>query len=208
MLIALLAPALAKARQQVKKVACQNNLRQFGFANNAYAFDNKGFLPVSDTNSRVWDYLLSEYVNYSFNNYNQRSDFSVFHCPSGVPNSGVSQYRSRGYGYNQCIANDTNNSAAMARIGDPSRLILMMDMAYGPFDSDMEGFVIFGTTNVGLVNCAAKGRYICYRHFNMTNVLFADAHVAACAKGPYLIFYGVIGWIPSGTKWVNSGPVY
>jgi prepilin-type N-terminal cleavage/methylation domain-containing protein len=44
-LIAVLLPALARARRQASKTACASNLRQIGVALVAYASDNKGLLP-------------------------------------------------------------------------------------------------------------------------------------------------------------------
>jgi prepilin-type N-terminal cleavage/methylation domain-containing protein/prepilin-type processing-associated H-X9-DG protein len=41
-LIGILLPALARARDQAKTVQCANNMRQIGIALNAYASDNKG----------------------------------------------------------------------------------------------------------------------------------------------------------------------
>jgi prepilin-type N-terminal cleavage/methylation domain-containing protein len=44
-LMAVLLPALSRARQQARAVACQANLRQWGVAFNLYAQDNEGRLP-------------------------------------------------------------------------------------------------------------------------------------------------------------------
>jgi len=45
-LISILLPALTKARQQSKLVACESNLRQIGLAMISYSLDNKNMLPV------------------------------------------------------------------------------------------------------------------------------------------------------------------
>mgnify|MGYP001308351798 CR=1 FL=1 len=47
-LIALLMPALSKAREAGKDTQCLNNVRQIGVASNSYATDSKGFLPGKD----------------------------------------------------------------------------------------------------------------------------------------------------------------
>lgn len=44
-LIAVLLPALARAREQAKNTLCKSNLRQAGLAMQMYANDNKGWLP-------------------------------------------------------------------------------------------------------------------------------------------------------------------
>ena len=48
LLIAILLPALNKARQQANLIACQSNLRQMGQALNIYAAENNGLLPWGD----------------------------------------------------------------------------------------------------------------------------------------------------------------
>lgn len=47
LLISILLPSLAKARQAAVKIACGNNLRQIGLAINMYASDNHGFAPAA-----------------------------------------------------------------------------------------------------------------------------------------------------------------
>jgi prepilin-type N-terminal cleavage/methylation domain-containing protein len=88
-LMALLLPALSRARLQAERVACMSNLRQLGVALIAYATDHKGSFPASG--SVVFPYPedwvhwqpgrdLSEsrirpYLN---------SDLELLKCPAGV----------------------------------------------------------------------------------------------------------------------------
>src|SRR3954470_3603336 len=46
-LIAILLPALARAREAARTVACASNVRQIGVASLAYAGRNQGYLPVT-----------------------------------------------------------------------------------------------------------------------------------------------------------------
>jgi prepilin-type N-terminal cleavage/methylation domain-containing protein len=46
LLVAILLPALARAREQANVVKCMSNLRQIGLASLNYAHDNRGFLPL------------------------------------------------------------------------------------------------------------------------------------------------------------------
>jgi prepilin-type N-terminal cleavage/methylation domain-containing protein len=50
-LVAILMPALQRARAHAVNVACMNNLRQIGMACYIYANENKGFLPHSQANA-------------------------------------------------------------------------------------------------------------------------------------------------------------
>ena len=95
-LLALLLPALSKARRQAQQVACLSNLRQLGIALLAYAEEHRGWFPVSaeaDTphredwvywqpnrklsESRVWPYLRNT---------------EVLKCPAGVAQRGPTVY--------------------------------------------------------------------------------------------------------------------
>ncbi len=51
-LAAMLLPALAKAKETAKKIACNNNLRQLGLAMRMYVDDNHGTLPPRVRNER------------------------------------------------------------------------------------------------------------------------------------------------------------
>jgi prepilin-type N-terminal cleavage/methylation domain-containing protein/prepilin-type processing-associated H-X9-DG protein len=69
-LIAMLLPALNKARQSAQTIACLSNLRQMGLGITMYANDNQGILPPGDwpnwgdasTDSVAWCTLINPYV--------------------------------------------------------------------------------------------------------------------------------------------------
>lgn len=76
-LISILLPALNKAREQAKRVACASNLRQMGHALTMYINDWK-YCPGCDVNRAgatyaVWPLRLRTYLN---------GNQDVFYCPS------------------------------------------------------------------------------------------------------------------------------
>ena len=48
-LAGMLLPALARAKESGRRIACVNNMRQLGLAMNMYADDQKGYFPVRST---------------------------------------------------------------------------------------------------------------------------------------------------------------
>lgn len=82
LLISMLLPALNKAREAAKKVACLSNLRQIGAAMTMYAGDNKGYLPCGPSNqfAASWAWLLIE--NRYLPGDMAKGSSPVFVCPS------------------------------------------------------------------------------------------------------------------------------
>jgi prepilin-type N-terminal cleavage/methylation domain-containing protein/prepilin-type processing-associated H-X9-DG protein len=60
-LIAILLPALARAREAARTVACASNIRQIGIASLAYAGRNRGYLPVPILGSNATSGLVFGY---------------------------------------------------------------------------------------------------------------------------------------------------
>ncbi len=64
MLIAILLPALKKAREVAFEVRCATNLKMYGIAIHLYAYDFDDHLPLSYTRNRgphAWPYYLAEF---------------------------------------------------------------------------------------------------------------------------------------------------
>lgn len=107
LLVAILLPVLAKARQSALNVKCQSNLRQVGIASLAYVLDNKGVLCLQYPSSTIYAPVqynstsgtqtdlvnvekraIGAAFNRFVNDYLNISDFSkvakrgIFNCPS------------------------------------------------------------------------------------------------------------------------------
>jgi prepilin-type N-terminal cleavage/methylation domain-containing protein len=75
-LAAMLLPALARAKESGRCIACSNNLRQLGMAMQIYVGDNQGTLPPHLTSSRWPDKFYELYGR----------NLKVLLCPSEITN--------------------------------------------------------------------------------------------------------------------------
>jgi prepilin-type N-terminal cleavage/methylation domain-containing protein/prepilin-type processing-associated H-X9-DG protein len=80
-LVALLLPAVIRAREQSRRSACLSNLRQLGLAMTMYANNHRDRLPNSNPPNTVLDYFATEYVLITLNEQYLKAA-AVFHCPS------------------------------------------------------------------------------------------------------------------------------
>jgi len=75
-LAAMLLPALARAKESGRSIACNNNLRQLGMAMRMYVDDNQGTFPPHLTSSRWPDKFFDDYGK----------NLKVLLCPSEITN--------------------------------------------------------------------------------------------------------------------------
>jgi prepilin-type N-terminal cleavage/methylation domain-containing protein/prepilin-type processing-associated H-X9-DG protein len=80
-LVGLLLPSLARARENARRTQCLSNLRQLGAGMMMYAQEHKGRLPNSNPPLAVGDPTASDYVLVQLNDMYIKSP-PVFHCPS------------------------------------------------------------------------------------------------------------------------------
>lgn len=102
-MISLLFPALAGARESARQTNCLANLRQLGIATHLYAGDNRAWLPWKAESSSIrWWTRISDYVSQEPGSpvYGPATDYetfnggSVWSCPSTSQNFWL------GYGWN------------------------------------------------------------------------------------------------------------
>jgi prepilin-type N-terminal cleavage/methylation domain-containing protein/prepilin-type processing-associated H-X9-DG protein len=87
LLIAILLPALRRAKEQANRVACMSNMKQLGIAFQMYTGDFKGYFPAPGANVRAEDWIhwqptrkvedgaIVKYLGKRFN-------AGVYRCPS------------------------------------------------------------------------------------------------------------------------------
>lgn len=116
-LIAILLPALGRARRQAQAVQCASNLRQVGQAMSMYVIENKGYLPHPQTAEAwpecFWTYKLQPYLMRvkkdsvsGFTSANYRLSFEdTYRCPSKLNfrMEGPSDVNRVSYGMNQFV---------------------------------------------------------------------------------------------------------
>ena len=84
LLMGILMPALQRAREQSRKVACANNLKQLGLSLHMYGNENDGKLPLNRANPWLWD------IAYSTTDFIIASGGSrdTFYCPADPTKNG------------------------------------------------------------------------------------------------------------------------
>jgi len=84
LLMGILMPALQRAREQSRKVACANNLKQIGLSLHIYANANDGRLPLNRQEGWLWD------ISYATTDFIIKSGATrdTFYCPSDPTKTG------------------------------------------------------------------------------------------------------------------------
>lgn len=181
-LSSLLLPALKQAKGKSSELACKNNLKQFGLANQMYINDNDGTIPFSTTDKKLWDYQLMPYLNYTQDVQQAKliNSYSVFHCPSATIKATTTTplYMCKGYAYNLYMAATTSTYRIASKFNKPGNTLTMLDASKaGNYPQEGYTFSNFGNTPnfTDYLNCSA---YTALRHSQKVNVLFLDGHAA------------------------------
>lgn len=194
LLIAMLLPALNRAREQAKAVNCASNLRQIGLAVAMYVQDSKGWLPSSRipfpahatptaTYSNFFQYLPGVY---------QREDPRTWECPADnffyAPNPTISRYQyayrlytdikdqSWSYGWNNRMPVSKDNlypgKAGFSYQTNPTQL--------SKVDCPSEAMICMDSTNSvvspSYMAAAYANTYWRWAHTGKAGVLYIDGH--------------------------------
>jgi prepilin-type N-terminal cleavage/methylation domain-containing protein/prepilin-type processing-associated H-X9-DG protein len=191
-LIAMLLPALNKARQAAKTVQCASNLWKIGLAFSMYAQDNAGHLPSFSNypaGSFTWTELVARYVGltnpllYAHNGPKEVA-MQYLNCPTGDPTLEASAY---GANYNSVFKMDPSYDTGTLKLAKvPSNWFLLMDAAsywvycpaYWPITVDTDGDGI-PDTNSSLTSATVYYYNLARpkRHHGSANYLYSDGHV-------------------------------
>jgi prepilin-type N-terminal cleavage/methylation domain-containing protein/prepilin-type processing-associated H-X9-DG protein len=184
-LIGILLPALARARQSAAQAQCASNLRQWAIAANAYAEDNHNWLPrrgqgKMPTQTLSWyDDWFNElaplvaqptYQNLvAAGKMPQIGQGNIWICPelAGSPNAYGNLF---GYAMNMALSvREDAQPDRIDHIGSPSTMVFMADGPAGycstvPFVSTPSAPAAFNPVP---------------RHHGLVNIAFLDGHVSA-----------------------------
>ncbi|MGD1042088.1 MAG: type II secretion system protein [Sedimentisphaerales bacterium] len=203
-LMAILMPALAGARQRGQAVVCLSNLRQLAIASQLYVNSNDGFYPIAYMN-KLTD---SEFVSYAWD-FTRIQKFSPFEqevipgllwegqtiekvqqCPSFKGDATWLLDPYTGYNYNVSFIGHGQLETCVTptratSIRRPDRCALFGDGQFSdgankfmrsPWQSECDEFSDRYAGTQG------------YRHYGRTNVAYCDGHTAAvkeCYKNTY-----------------------
>ena len=219
-LIALLLPALGKARTAAKTIYCKNHLKQLVLATTNYQIDHAGQFPqpgqdgdiasATERGEVMWfnaldDYLGQQEKDYSATNANERNYEEFKQDPVWNDYSGTQQRNFRSLKMNEFMGN-LNNRAGVppvkfyteADMPEASRTVVFLDGRGLDTPSVTTGNI--DTGGAGLFH--ASEIYAGLRHELGANVSFGDGHVETVKQEIRQSGTGYQGWF-DGT---NGGP--
>jgi prepilin-type N-terminal cleavage/methylation domain-containing protein/prepilin-type processing-associated H-X9-DG protein len=201
LLIAILLPALGKARQAARRMQCLTNQKQLGVAFSVYHADNKSLFPIhrdwDGKRYNQWDLLISPAMNVSYSGGPVPSEeLSVLRCPldisSATPDAGrhlrsyvANQTRdpNTAYSGNDGVISTSATNYLKVRIGDvirSSTCILLTESFSNPSIGKLnqQWGTAYGTTTgiYGLPSNLFLTEGGHYPHYSTAAFLFVDGH--------------------------------
>ncbi len=190
-LIAILLPALSRARAAAVRVQCMSNHRQVMLGLIQYTNDHKGLIPpvasfvknpdgTNGAQNGCWYSMcwLGKYIGNTVDpaTYFTNSNSKIAVCPVLAP---ASSWDTLGIGMNGCYDAGFLSGVKIGKIKDSARTILFVDV-----QKDRSGYMAYyfeqfyqgdGTPR----SWVGSGRVVAYRHSKQTVVSFVDGHVEA-----------------------------
>lgn len=227
LLIGILLPSLARARDNGKQVVCFSNLRQMAMAARTYVDDNDGRFPLAQLvrfsgsiqYEISWDFEKSmEFgqVREITSGLLWQGDTSlgIQQCPmfKGAANSVADPYT--GYNYNASYIGGMYttdfvtgalvgiNSTKETELRRPADCAIFGDGQYRDGANKYMRSPFVGKLDVGLASLRPYGTQG-FRHSDNTNVAYADGSVAVVKKRYDETYQSLIGLVAEGTGFLS-----
>lgn len=180
-LVAILYPVFARARENARRASCASNLKQLTMAIQMYAQDNDGgLIPYDYNGTPTWNKLYVPTIPYVKND-------QVYRCPSAPSLKGsISGFYGSVYGFPYYNINTTSEWIALPESGavrldtvpDASRTCLLGETMYTNYYDEPGAVDGYGDPQFEL---STKGAFpstlIPDRHLGGSNYAFVDGHV-------------------------------
>ena len=217
-LASMLLPALNKARDKAKSIACTSNLKQIGTATGMYINDYDSWYPQKPSTAiaQCWDYQIAEYLNYKFGSTININSWGppIFHCPAGTMHPAISNPGySRGYAMNDSVGDHkTYGNGFVGQFRGEGNQALVVEYWYNNTVMQ-EGFTISLPANreyVSYATAAGTLNYMAFRHggLSRSNVLLKNGAVISTANNVVPNGTGFIWWfqkLSTYTRYYKDG---
>lgn len=180
-LAGMLLPALGKARDKGRQIACSGNLKQLGTAVAMYANDWNDYFPGTIQGAGFFFSDIEPYTNISGSS--RAINPKIYFCPSDKFRAGLTAtpiYKSFSYGQNYYCRWDyggsLKNMSRLITIKNPSRILYLIDAKW--MISGQEGWPVMFSVNSWPFKADSEDLTgPDFRHGNMINALYVDMHV-------------------------------
>lgn len=195
LLVSILLPALAQAREQAKRAVCAGNLRQIGLMHEMYAQDNNGFFPVTDTHNTYF------YLNRVVGKYLE-SSHKAWHCPTDNRRLADGDWITPSYRYNIHMTDEgdykimNGPSVKIDNVDNPSSVVAVLDGNY--FNEEYLDRLDWYAQHPVNAGSGFPELPEWYPHSSGSNVLLVDVHVE-WFRGPPLercLYYAGFHFLP------------
>ena len=186
-LASMLLPALGRAREKAKEIACVSNLKQLGMAWQHYTMDSDDKIaPAFDDSLGAsygiasWTYRLAPYINKAIikdnpDVFQKVWAETVFQCPTIIPDyQAGSAWRSAAWSYHM-------NSYAGGCYDTSRDLCFALDSAYVMYNVSRVKepsaiTLLYDAQGLGLMGTEYRWNDMDGRHNHRYNMLFTDSH--------------------------------
>ena len=225
LLIAVVLPSLAQAKQRGQKVVCLSQLRQCGIAANVYVQSNNDHYPLARQKIVAPDYSEITMICWDFKTilesdgstmreriepgllWGSDDPVEIQQCPGYKGNSNAGNDPYTGYNYNTSYighgsGESVKRSAKATEVGSPSGTALFGD---GQYEAGANKFMRAPWQNPGDASFAE--RYAGtqgFRHCGQTNIAFCDVSAGSQRERFTNTYAEYIPMIAEGTGFLSS----